>query len=413
MVYLFNSDVTLKSTNQLDAFGRLRVSQPVTLFDSQQRFNPDPAFESNTATSGSVTFIPTQSSCNLTVVNSTGSFAARESSYVFKYQPGKSLLSTMTFVMAPISSGNLRQRVGYFGSDNGFYIELSDALYLVQRSNSTGTVVNTAVANTSWNGDKLDGTGASGINLDITKAQILFTDIEWLGVGDVRCGFILNGQYVTAHTFKHANISSCAYMTTACLPLRYEIQSLGTGGPATANLTQVCSTVISEGGYNQAFQLFSNLAYFNSSVGASTWVPVLSMQLTPSRLDAIAVARQIDVMVTSTGDTVQWGLWANVVSTNLTGASFSNVNSGSSVQIDSSATALNPSTCYQIASGMASAALGGQGGMASQLELQSYLAQVGRNSFTKTSEILTLAFFNPNNQGSLTAYALLSWAELL
>lgn len=413
MVYLFNNQVALAPTSQLDAFGRLRVSQPVTLFDSQQRFAPDPAFESNTVTSGTITHIPTQSSVNLTVVNSTGSFAGRESSYVFKYQPGKSLLSTMTFVMAPMSSGNLRQRVGYFGTDNGFYVELSDKLYLVQRSNVTGTITNTAVANTAWNGDKLDGTGASGLNLDITKAQILFTDIEWLGVGDVRCGFVLNGQYITAHTFKHANIASSAYITTACLPLRYEIQSLGTGGPATANLTQICSTVISEGGYNQALQLFSNLTYFNSTVGAATWVPVVSMQLTPSRLDAIALARQIDVMVTSTGDTVMWGLWANVTSTNLTGASFSNVNFGSSVQIDKSATAIDVSTCYQIATGLASASLGGQGGTASQFELQGYLAQVGRNSFTKTSEILTLAFFNVNNQATVTAYASLSWAELL
>lgn len=85
MGYIINSDVTLKATNQLDAFGRLRVSEPFTLFDSQQRFGLDEAFVSNTAVSGSVTYIPTQSSCNLTVVNSTGSFAARESGYIFQY----------------------------------------------------------------------------------------------------------------------------------------------------------------------------------------------------------------------------------------------------------------------------------------------------------------------------------------
>lgn len=413
MVYLFNSDVTLKSTNQLDAFGRLRVSQPLTLFDSQQRFNLDPAFESNTATSGSITYIPTQSSANLTVVNSTGSFAARESSYIFKYQPGKSLLSTMTFVMNPMSNGNLRQRVGYFGTENGYYIELSDKLYLVQRSNVTGTITNTAVANTAWNGDKLDGSGASGYNMDITKAQIFFTDIEWLGVGDVRCGFVLDGKYITAHTFKHANIATSTYITTACLPLRYEIESLNTGGPATANLTQICSTVISEGGYNQPFQLFSNLVSFNATVGAATWVPVISIQLAPGRLDAIAVIKQVEVLVTSTGDTVQWGLWSNVTAANLTNESFSNVGGLSSVQIDKSATAFDHSTCYQVASALSSSTLGGQGGQASSIELTSYLGQLGRNSFTRTSEIMTLALFNNTSQGTVTADCLLSWAELL
>ena len=413
MGYIINSDVTLKATNQLDSFGRLRVSQPVTLFDSQQRFNPDPAFESNVVSGGTITFVPTQSSVNLSVVNTTGSYAARESSYVFKYQPGKSLLATMTLTLAPKANGNLRQRVGYFGQENGFYIELSDALYMVQRSNSTGTITNTPVANTAWNGDRLDGTGPSGIILDVTKSQIFFTDIEWLGVGDVRCGFILNGQYVTAHTFRHANINIGAYMTTACLPLRYEIESLGSGGPAVSNLTQICSTVISEGGYNQSYQLFSNLASFNGTVAAATWVPVMSLQLAPGRLDAIAVAKQVDVLVTSTGDVVQWGLWANVNAINLTGESFVNSSALSSVQIDKSATAFDPSTCYQIASGMASASLGGQGGTASQLELQGYLSQIGRISFTKTSEILTLALFANSSQGTVTAECLLSWAELL
>lgn len=413
MGYTINSDVTLKATPQLDAFGRLRVSQPVTLFDSQQRFAPDPAFEANVVTGGSITFIPTQSSCNLTVVNTNGSYAGRESSYVFKYQPGKSLLITMTGVMAPMSNGNLRQRYGYFGNDNGFYLELSDKLYIVQRSNVTGTITNTAVANTAWNGDKFDGSGASGLNLDITKAQIFFTDIEWLGVGDVRCGFILDGKYLVAHTFKHANIVSSAYITTACLPIRYEIQSLNGAGPATSNLTQICSTVISEGGYNQTFQLFSTLTSFNATVGAATWVPVMSLQLHPTRLDAIAVARQVDVLVTSTGDVVQWGLWANVSAANLTGESFANATTLSSVQVDKSATVFDASTCYQIASGVASSSLGGQGGTASQLELQGYMSQIGRNSFTKTSEILTLALFNNASQGTVTAECLLSWAELI
>jgi hypothetical protein len=156
------------------------------LFDSQQRFALDRSFVSNTATGGNITFIPTQSSANLQVTITNNSFAARESRYVFKYQPGKSQLSMLTFVLGPQSSGNVQQRVGYFGSDNGFYLELSDNLYFVKRSNVTGTIVTTRVQQNTWNGDQLLGAGASGYTLDITKAQILFFDMEWLGVGSVR-----------------------------------------------------------------------------------------------------------------------------------------------------------------------------------------------------------------------------------
>lgn len=186
MGYTINSDVTLKATPQVDAFGRLRVSNPFTLFDSQQRFGLDVSFRSNVASGGSVTFIPTQSSANLTVTSTTGSFAARESAYTFRYQPGKSLLTMMTFTMAPSSPGNTRQRVGYFGAENGFYVELSNGVELVQRSNVTGTIALSNVAQVNWNGDKLLGSGPSGLTLDITKSQILWIDMEWLGVGSVR-----------------------------------------------------------------------------------------------------------------------------------------------------------------------------------------------------------------------------------
>lgn len=411
MGYIINSDVTLKATNQLDAFGRLRVSQPVTLFDSQQRFGLDASFLSNVASGGSVTFIPTQSSCNLTVVNSTGSFAARESGYIFQYQPGKSLLSLMTFVMAPQSSGNLRQRVGYFGQDNGFYIELSNALYIVQRSNVTGTVANTLVANTAWNGDRLDGSGASGINLDITKAQIFWTDIEWLGVGDVRCGFVLDGKFITAHTFKHANISSSAYMTTACLPIRYETQSLGTGGPATSNLTQICSTVISEGGQNQPLRLFSNLHTFSSTVNANTWVPVMSLQLAPGRLDALVQIKQVEITLSST-DVIQWALWSNVTPANLTGESFSLGAPSTSVQVDRAATAIDVTYGRQIAGGIVSNSVTNTpiGGVA---ELGAYFAQISRNSFTQTSDIFSFCMFSDVNAATVAGMALMSWQEIL
>jgi hypothetical protein len=205
------------------------------------------------------------------------------------YQPGKSQLAMMTLVMAPQSSGNLRQRVGYFGQDNGYFLELSDQLYFIERSNSLGTLTYSNVAQSAWNGDKLNGSGASGFTLDITKSQILFFDLEWLGVGSVRAGFVLNGQFIVAHTFIHANVVPYAYITTASLPLRYEIQTLSVSAPTTSNLIQICSTVASEAGFGEPFSFFSNLATFTSlSVGSAAWVPLISIQLQQGRLEAIS-----------------------------------------------------------------------------------------------------------------------------
>ncbi len=411
MGYTINSDVTLKATPQIDAFGRLRVSNPVTLFDSQQRFGPDVSFLSNVASGGSVTFIPTQSSANLTVTSTTGSFAARESAYTFKYQPGKSLLTMMTFTMAPASPGNTRQRVGYFGTDNGFYLELSNGLEFVKRSNVTGTVTLSNVAQTNWNGDQLLGSGPSGLTLDITKSQILWIDMEWLGVGSVRMGFIIDGIFILCHTFHHANLVVGAYITTACLPIRYEIQTLNGAAPATSNLTQICSTVISEGGSNAPLTLYSNLTTFSATVGAGTWVPVMSIQLAPGRLDSICAIKHVEVIIESIDDIVQWALWSNVTAANLTGENFLAAPPSTSILVDKSATAFSATTCQQVASGLVAASKTSSG--LSVFELGQYFSQIGRNSFTQTSDIFTLAFFNNTSQGTVNADALLSWQELL
>jgi hypothetical protein len=411
MGYIINSDVTLKATPQLDAFGRLRVSNPFTLFDSQQRFGIDASFRSNVASGGSVNFIPTQSSANLTVTNTTGSFAARESAYTFRYQPGKSLLSMLTFVMSPASPGNTRQRVGYFGIDNGYYVELSNGLDLVQRSNVTGTISLSNVAQINWNGDKLLGSGPSGLTLDITKAQILWIDMEWLGVGSVRMGFIIDGIFILCHTFHHANITSSTYITTACLPIRYEIQTLNGAAPARSNLTQICSTVISEGGSNAPLTLYSNLATFSATVGAGTWVPVISVRLAPGRLDSVCAIKQVEVVITSTDDIVQWALWSNVTAANLTNENFLAAPPSTSILVDKSATAFSTTTCQQVASGMAAAA--GKTSGLTVFELGQYFSQLGRDSFTQTSDIFTLAFYNNTTQGTVDAQVLLSWQELL
>ena len=397
---------------QTDAFGRLRVSNPFTLFDSHQRYVLDDNFVSNTASGGTVTFLTNQSSANLQVTNTSGSFAARETKWIFNYQPGKSLLAMTTFVMAPANDGNLRQRVGYFGSDNGIFLELKDQLYIVRRSNVTGTVTNTAIPQTSWNYDTLQGTGISGFTLDITKAQIFWTDIEWLGVGSVRTGFVIDGQFLQAHRFDHANLASSAYMTSATLPVRYEIESLTANGAATSNLTQICSTVISEGGYEQPFRLFSNIAVFSKTMTAGTWYPVISIRLAPTRLEAVAQVRQVDIVMTS-ADTVHWALWSNVTDSSLTGESFVAHGFSPNILVDQSATALNTSGCVQITAGLVSGT--NQAAAPAVMELSKYYSQLARDSFAKTSYIVTLALYSATGiLGSpATAQCLLSWNELL
>lgn len=392
-----------------DAFGRLRVSNPFTLFDSHQQYEPDIFFVSNVVNGGTITYISVSASCNLTANNQVGSFAGRETKYVFVYQPGKSLLALATFVMAPASNG-LVQRVGYFGNSNGTYIELSDKTYIVKRSNTFGSIVTTMVPQDQWNADKMDGFGQSGIVLDITKAQIFWTDIEWLGVGNLRVGFIINGQYHVCHVFQHANIINFPYMSAATLPIRYEITNTNGSAPIST-LRQVCSSVISEGGYDQLYTLHSNIAYFNQTMTTGVWYPLMSIQLVPTRLDAVVQVKQFEIIML-TSDTVQCSLWSNVSAASLGNPSFAQHYSSRNVQFNGNAASFNILYANQLASTISSGT--NQASSRASIEFNRYFSQIGRNSFTGVSDILTLAVMNIKPGGpAVTLQALMSWNELL
>ncbi len=291
-----------------DAFGRQRVSSPLTLFDSSHRYHDNGLWATATASGGTAVFSANEGLVNLNVNTTNGSEVIRETYKVFPYQPGKSLLVLNTFVMAPAQT-NLRQRVGYFGDDNGIYIQLdNNTVSFVERSLVTGLVTETVVPQSSWNADKLDGTGPSRVTLDITKAQILFMDIEWLGEGTVRVGFIIDGVFIICHRFNHANLITSTYITTASLPLRYEITNTGVTASAST-LKQVCSTVISEGGYELrgAQQAVGTpITTPTTFAVAGTYYPIIGLKLTATALDAIVIATAISILGLGNGKNYAW-----------------------------------------------------------------------------------------------------------
>lgn len=233
-----------------DAFGRLRISNPFTLFESSFTYDAQPIlFEAVQTTSGTVTHDTAARCAVLTAATTSGSVAALQSRQYLPYEKGKSQLVKLTFELGA-ATVNVRKRVGYFDAVNGFYFESSDAgVSFVRRSSASGSLVNTLVPQVSWNMDPLDGTGSSGVTLDITKGQILVIDGQWLGVGRVRMGFNIDGVTIYCHEWLHANRHDVApYTQTFSLPVRWEIES--TALSAGDTMKACCSEVESEGGVN-------------------------------------------------------------------------------------------------------------------------------------------------------------------
>jgi hypothetical protein len=326
--------------NNTDAFGRLRVSNPLTIFDSKSIMSQNSLFDPSTANGGSVTYTANKSTVNLNVTEAAGSKTIRQSKRVMSYQPGKSLLIFNTFVMNTLTA-NLKQKVGMFDANNGiFFTADGTTLKIVRRTYTSGASVDTEISQSSWNGDKLNGTGASGFTLDPATSNILFIDIEWLGVGSVRIGFVINGQLITAHTFYNANSLTTVYMQTANLPIRYEIERAGTLTAGTYTLQQICSSCISEGGYSpQGEEQMIGTATVSAGVNlstANTYYNIATIRIKTSRPYAVIVPAGVDILNISNGD-FEWGLFVNAT----LASSFSYTSFSDNVEYDLQTTAFS------------------------------------------------------------------------
>ena len=286
---------TQPNPTSVDAFGRLRTSNPYTIFDSSFRYGTNSLdWDTATAGSGSTTHLLNESTVAMDVTTANGDSVIRETKRVFLYQPGKSQLNINTFVFSPGKTG-LRQRVGLFTANNGIFVERDgETTYIVKRGYTTGSAVDTRIAQDDWNGDTLDGNGYSTVNLDWDNVQIMWCDIEWLGAGTVRVGFVVDGQFILAHSFHHANTIQSVYMTTATLPLRCEITNTAETA-SNSRLKHICNTVISEGGYTpRAAPRAVSTPLTGRNLSNTGYTPVIALRLKSTQTDGIAIPVDAD-----------------------------------------------------------------------------------------------------------------------
>jgi len=347
MSFLPLDQMAYKDGPNLDVFGRLRVSNSTTVFDSQQEYSSSPlVVENYTAGSGTAAHSTLTNSTTLSTVNGTAANRAmRQSKVYWRYQPGKSQLVKMTGVLAKSGTptGAAVARLGYYDDRNGLFFGRDATGYFVcVRTDTSGSVVDTRVYQSAWNMDKMDGTGQSGEVLDFTKTQIFIIDLQWLGVGRVRMGVQGDAGIIYVHEILNANIQSTVYMRTANLPLRYEVFNVG-GAGSNISLECICMALESEGGVQDEGGYSFCAANKGTSISlpnTATLTPVLTMRLrdTFNGLTYRGHVHIQNVIMSVANQAVYWELIWNAAS--LTGAAFSNVDATySGVEFDVAATA--------------------------------------------------------------------------
>jgi len=316
-----------------DSFGRLRTSNPQTILSNNLILGKNPLNNYELIT-GSATSVYNINSSSVTLAT-TGGSVERCSRKRSIYQPGKSLLVMITGNLNSASNGsNVVTRIGHYDNLSGHYFQYTaGVLSIVERTSVSGSTVNTVVNQGSWNLD------SNGYNIDASKNNIFWFNIQWLGTGSVNCGIIVDGVEITLHRFRHGNLLQTAYMQTASLPPFYEISSGGDSG----SMECVCYTSISEGGFPPIGNLFSVNSGATDKTVNTTPQCLLALRVTSTAnfSKITAIIKHIHVMCTSTANSlVEIFIFHDTADTAvLTGQSWVSANAESGVEYDISSTA--------------------------------------------------------------------------
>jgi len=316
MSYIKDSTIKATDSPSIDAFGRWRTSSTHTLFDSKQIFDSQDLYwnESETSGTGTATAHSTnEAATTISVSNTTAGVRVRQTFQRFNYQPGKSQLVLVTFSEFDTSTG-LFKATGYYDDNNGLFFESDAGTYgVTRRTYISGSPADTTVVQANWNIDPLDGAGPSGITIDFTKAQIGIIDFEWLGVGRVRMGFVIDGNIYYCHQFLNANNLTTVYMSTPNLPIRYEIRNSGAG--AADDFVHICSSVMSEGGIDDTGSIRHKDSGAISGLSTGVTYAILGIKLQSAKLGGGVKLENVSMLSSTVNDMARWNLVWNPTTT--------------------------------------------------------------------------------------------------
>jgi hypothetical protein len=390
---------------QLDAFARVRTSDPSNRFDLEFTYDKQPTLVDEVVGGSGSTATHSADSRDVTLAigNTTnGTSHALYAHYDVPYTPGCSQLVDIT------------------GTLDGAGLGSGDAFFFV-RSSVSGSVLESAYAQTDWDVPSLD--------MDWRNSQIFTLDFQSLKVGLIRFGFNRGGVPVTALSVANDNIRVSGYWQSPSLPpfwriytdATYTYMEMGYGDEsngigiryriaknASATMRAICVTVKSEGGDKLFDMPGENRSYpmVDARTVAATLIPVLSISAAATFPTAGSIANRGVYIPTefdiSTDNPI---LYKILYRPTLTGASFDDVDAVySGMRYDTAATAVTGGIC--VSSGYIATdknVVGARGGL-----LGRTIMALSRNA---GSDILTIAAVRTTTT-SAAVRASLQWKEI-
>jgi len=230
----------------------------------------DELYFSEELNGGTVVYDSTSSSIILITTGSNGSLASRVTNRYHFYQQGMSMLVMMSIACGDSGKEFNVRRWGAFNTNNGSFFELTEnGLAVVVRGDTRGYLNEIKVSQDSWNVDKLDGTGISGLTLDVTKINMYWVDIAWPNTS-VRFGvFSGEGKRLVCHAFDCANETNIPSLKRGAAPVKVENINTGSAGSGS-EIRFIAASIFNEGEPNYSFWRYSGMGCFNKAVTTNT-----------------------------------------------------------------------------------------------------------------------------------------------
>lgn len=215
-----------------DNLGRLKVSLHQNVYEADFEYGLQPLrWEQYTARAGTIVHQPGAGGVRMRVTTASGDVTIRQSRPYHRYQPGKTMYMA-TAANLGATQANQVQRIGFLDDSNGIFFEQSGAgtgtnpygMFVVYRSDVSGTPTDTRIALDTWNGD-----AAVIASMDWTRIQMLWIEYAWYGAGALRWGCFINGEPIILHQVGIGNLASqgTPWSRTGNLPVRYEQRNTG------------------------------------------------------------------------------------------------------------------------------------------------------------------------------------------
>ncbi len=163
----------------------------------------------------------------------TGIFNSKRS---IKYRTGQGVIARFTPVFNPPAANSI-QIMGVGTLYDGYCFGYNGTAFGVLHRNGN---IDTWAPQSSWNGDKCDGTGASGFVWNPILGNVTMIEYPYLGYGNITFWVqdSNTSKWILAHTIKYTNTSASVQLSNPNMYFYAQVLNAGN----TSNLTLYCGS---------------------------------------------------------------------------------------------------------------------------------------------------------------------------